>query len=43
MKYLREPPLAEEFVRVLKFIILLVLKLEGAYKFDWFEFFYLNQ
>ena len=34
---------AEEFVRVLKFIILLVLKLEGAYKFDWFEFFYLNQ
>ena len=32
MKYLGAS--AEEFVRVLKFIILLVLKLEGAYKFD---------
>ena len=34
---------AEEFVCVLKFLILLVLELDSAYKFDEFTFFDLSQ
>lgn len=34
---------AEEIVRVLKFIILLVVKLDSAYQFDKFKFFNRNK
>ena len=34
---------AEEIVRVLKFIILSVVKLDGAYEFDEFKFFNPNK